>query len=566
MFFYRLEFFNYHEDNNKNSRGDCTKLYSFNPLIIVILLLLLLSACKLKTECRKYSYWRDEQTIINCLPIYMNYLQKHEEKTEIAESGNPDTESSDTSAMTSNSTLQNAVDEFPIPYFSLKDLDCDNVYELFVKEMVNEDYARWHIYTLGENGKLEPLRMEDGREAIFDERNDSEGGFDFFSVHSLSCKKTDENDDVLCTQRNSLIIREEYDSLVEDCQNGFYQFKNTAEGRKYPYKKECWFIKGHCEPIEIIHNEVDDQMPEEDFVIDFNDEALEANIRRVTGITTGDIKYGDVSSITSLTVVTDVSGKKIRNISDLRYFTNLESLVLDFQEIRDISALNGLLRLKHLSLLNNDIRDITPLRELDLETLELDNNKIKNIRALSGMKTLKTLHLANNRISDISVLHDLKMLRSISLYGNRVRDLSPLRGLINLSYLDIGNNGLRDISALENLQELSGLDICENRIQDISAIKKLTMLSRLNASDNRISDINALSGLTELYSLRMKNNRISDIEPLRSMWRLDNLDLSNNRVSDVDVLNNLELLSQVDLSGNPIIDLGSIENTLKEGK
>ncbi|HEY3390534.1 MAG TPA: leucine-rich repeat domain-containing protein, partial [Prolixibacteraceae bacterium] len=69
----------------------------------------------------------------------------------------------------------------------------------------------------------------------------------------------------------------------------------------------------------------------------------------------------------------------------------------------------------------NSITDISPLFGLTaIEELNLSDNKIGYIDALSNLLKLKTIDLSNNQIDDISPLFDLPKLESCDISGNKV--------------------------------------------------------------------------------------------------------------------------------------------------
>ena len=95
----------------------------------------------------------------------------------------------------------------------------------------------------------------------------------------------------------------------------------------------------------------------EDHVMDWQDANLEAAIRKITGIQTGDIMLSDVWEITEL----DLYGQDISNIDALSGLRNLQELDLGSNDISDISALSGLTNLTYLWLNNNNISDYSPV-------------------------------------------------------------------------------------------------------------------------------------------------------------------------------------------------------------
>ena len=472
---------------------------------------------------RDMEYREEEQLIINAKDMYEEFMQEHEEYNR----------------------------------FGLANINDDLIIDLIAQEDIDETRTKWHIYKLTYHG-VTPFEFEDGSEAVFDNKDPEEGSCNFYVCnhghlhneiyggewkHSddvyevkdgkivLSLSRREGGEDGIATyvQRRTdgvqeqsdaqekpgvqeqfgtqeqlavqeqPITKEQYQSLTADCKSNLWTFKNNDEGRAKS-KEDHYFMLASYRPIETVEVDSDDAAVEQvdpDLVIDWKDEVVEANIRRFTGITEGDIKYSDVCDLTRL-VLLDEDGRKVRDISALKYLKNLEILHMDWQEIEDISVLAGLTRLESLSLRDNKVKDISPLQGLKkMELLDLSNNEIEDISVLANMKRLSGLYLSNNRISDITVLHELKKLAGLDLYGNKVSDLGPLRGLMKLSTLDVARNELEneDLQAIENLTGLHGLYLGFNRIQDVSA----------------------LTGLCELRTLDLRGDPIADYGPVQKM-------------------------------------------------
>ena len=472
---------------------------------------------------RDMEYREEEQLIINAKDMYEEFMQEHEEYNR----------------------------------FGLANINDDLIIDLIAQEDIDETRTKWHIYKLTYHG-VTPFEFEDGSEAVFDNKDPEEGSYNFYvcnhgHLHNiiyggewkhgedvyevkdgkivLSLSRREGGEDGIATyvQRRTdgvqeqsdaqekpgvqeqfgtqeqlavqeqPITKEQYQSLTADCKSNLWTFKNNDEGRAKS-KEDHYFMLASYRPIETVEVDSDDAEIEQvdpDLVIDWKDEVVEANIRRFTGITEGDIKYRDVCDLTRL-VLLDEDGRKVRDISALKYLKNLEILHMDWQEIEDISVLAGLTRLESLSLRDNKVKDISPLQGLKkMELLDLSNNEIEDISVLANMKRLSGLYLSNNQISDITVLHELKKLAGLDLYGNKVSDLGPLRGLMKLSTLDVARNELEneDLQAIENLTGLHGLYLGFNRIQDVSA----------------------LTGLCELRTLDLRGDPIADYGPVQKM-------------------------------------------------
>ena len=341
------------------------------------------------------------------------------------------------------------------------------------------------------------------------------------------------------------------------------------------------FGTGHA-----VQNGVTAEQGYTDYAIDWKDAALEAKMRKITGIRFRKIKYSDVKDLTELdlsndydaddnAMIRDISAlsnltslagldlkhNQISDFSPLSSLTNLKSLRLFDNQISDISSLSNLTNLTSLDLVDNQISDISPLSSLtNLTSLDLDFNQISDISPLSSLTNLTDLDLQFNQISDISLLSEMNNLESLSLRSNQISDFSPLSSLTNLTNLDLAVNQISDISLLSNLTNLTYLHLDINQISDISPLSSLTNLTSLDLGSNQISDISPLSSLTNLSNLSLISNQISDISPLSSLTNLKWLFLRSNQISDISPLSGLSKLNELDLGGNPISDYSPIED------
>ena len=298
--------------------------------------------------------------------------------------------------------------------------------------------------------------------------------------------------------------------------------------------RSLWISKNRIAdfaPIEaLISNlEVYVNKPQRIVIVRIPDPRLRAAIEEALGKTRGaTINKADMQTLTTLT-----GTQGIENIVGLEFATNLKLLDLDDNQILDISALSGLTNLITLFLGDNQISDISALSDLtNLASLSLSNNQISDISLLSGLTNLSALYLDDNQISDISALSDLTNLASLSLSNNQISDISALSDLTNLTEVSLSNNQISDISALSDLTNLSALWLDDNQISDISALSGLTNLITLFLHNNNISDVSSLSGLSSLRWLYLDNNQISDISLLSGLTNLIGLRLPYNRIVD----------------------------------
>ncbi len=204
--------------------------------------------------------------------------------------------------------------------------------------------------------------------------------------------------------------------------------------------------------------------PQQDDVIAFDDEALEAYVRAAIGKPNGDITRADAEAVTELELSqmgVEKDQPYIHNLSALQYFTNLTYLGLGYavQNEQDPTA----------------PVDISPLAGLSkLTSLQMGGVVVDDLSAVSGMQNLISLTVFN---------------------GDQALDLTPLAGLTHLQALTLRNNKITDVSPLAALKSLTYLDLEGNDISDVSPLAGLTGLNRLFLSGNPVSDYEPLASV-----------------------------------------------------------------------
>ena len=322
-----------------------------------------------------------------------------------------------------------------------------------------------------------------------------------------------------------------------------------------------------------------------DHVMEWNDDALEAKMREITGIKKKDIYLSDVWTLKRLNLYTSKDEPDIKNISALGELTNLEDLNISSNEISDISVLASLRNLTSLDISNNNIMDVSPLTSpslsgltrlnisnnnisdvfalyslTNLEYLRMGSNQITDIQPIGSLTNLKNLSMEKNPISDISALASLTNLTNIYAYDCSISDISSLRGLSNLEGLHLSRNQITDGQSLSGLTRLTILDLGGNQITDISFLANLILMRSLDLDNNEISDISYLSNLTALESLSLSDNAVSDLSPLSGLTALDHLYLGHNQITDISPVCSLPNLEYLSIYGNDISDRSPLDN------
>jgi len=203
-------------------------------------------------------------------------------------------------------------------------------------------------------------------------------------------------------------------------------------------------------------------------IIKFTDIHLEEGIRAAMNKSTGDITASDAKMVTVL----DLSNKDwdamnaknggIKDISGLKYFTNLTELHLDYNDIQDLSPLSTLTQLSILSFSAVRVEDLSPLESLtNMVTLVFNwsyapdqgHYGYENIDFIAGMKKLEVFEACNAGLKDITVLGKLPKLKSVHIFDNQITDISPLAKL-DLKEFSLANNPITDYSSITPIREV----------------------------------------------------------------------------------------------------------------
>jgi Leucine-rich repeat (LRR) protein len=230
-------------------------------------------------------------------------------------------------------------------------------------------------------------------------------------------------------------------------------------------------------------------------VISISDPVLERQIRSRIRKGSGEIYLSDIQDLTSLNL-SRVEG--IRDYSSLADFPSLRELVVKECGLTDAGLFKDLKQINNLNLGYNNITDLSPLEGMsNIVSLYVNHNKIKDISPLLTMENLQNLYLGENLGIDISPLRNMTQLKGLTAGGcllddNDIKALAPLTGL---KWLHIQDNQISDISPLKNMTGLTNLSLHNNRIKDITPLKNMTQLIELHLEVNRIADFSPIDGL-----------------------------------------------------------------------
>ena len=233
----------------------------------------------------------------------------------------------------------------------------------------------------------------------------------------------------------------------------------------------------------------------------------------------------------------DLSNRDIRDISVLRYCSNLRSLNLSGDPVEDLTVLQSLHSLISLNLSGTGRTDgdLDFLKTLQrLAYLNVDGNEALSDEALTAL---------DQALPNCQVVHKV-IVYTLELGGESLQT--------DLTALDLRGRGLQDLTGLEKFSELQSLWLDDNAIADLSPLAELGALTELTLSANALTEIGPLAGHRTLRRLDLSRNLIQDITALRGLVWLEELSLAQDPIRDLEVLTTCVRLRELDLSGCPL--------------
>lgn len=339
-------------------------------------------------------------------------------------------------------------------------------------------------------------------------------------------------------------------------------------------------------------------------VMEFADPAIEAEVRRILNVPDDTLLHNnDLWIIKEFTVPAEAT-----NYADIKHMAFLESLTIEngvsdqitylsslanLQTLKisnvsvsqdELKIIAGLPLLKNLTLESCGLTGIAPLAEAnELETLDLNNNTIRAIDAISGMQKLQELNLQHNAVNDITPLASASALKILDISYNAITTISPLSTLSGLTWLDAGTNSITDLGQLGDLVGLTYLSVKSNKLTSVTEIAECNALTELDISSNQLTDITSLNTLVnmmyfdfsynqvtklptfpkdcELVIITGSNNLLSSLEPLSGLKKLNNVNMDYNaEISSVKALAECPMLIEVNVYATKVTDVTALTN------
>jgi hypothetical protein len=189
--------------------------------------------------------------------------------------------------------------------------------------------------------------------------------------------------------------------------------------------------------------------------IDFgDDQALEAEVRRKLGKTTGAVTPADLAQIKSINLASTPTHQIDPCIFPM--FTSLKDLFLG----------------------PGDYDDLTPVQKLgNLDSLRASLSQVSDLHPIEGLKRLDRLDISHTLVTDDS--------------------LKPVGSLVNLTELMLDEDNVSDLTPVANLKKLERLSIKKTAVKNLAPLSELRSLKFLYIADTPVSDITPVSALIQ---------------------------------------------------------------------
>ncbi|MBD2157358.1 COR domain-containing protein [Leptolyngbya sp. FACHB-16] len=234
----------------------------------------------------------------------------------------------------------------------------------------------------------------------------------------------------------------------------------------------------------------------------------------------------------------DLSGLGLTEVPEaIASLTQLQSLNLSNNELTELKAIVSLTQLQELNLSNNELTELpeaiasfTQLQELYL----IDNQLTELPEAIVSLTQLQLLELSDNQFVELpNVIASLTQLKTLVLNANNLTSLPEwICILIQLKHLAVGGNKLSSLpNSLKELTEIERLYIWGNQFKVVpKEFSYLSKLKILNLSSLELIKVpEQVEELAELKVLLLNENYIVDLPIfLHQLKHLNEVKLDNN--------------------------------------
>ena len=278
---------------------------------------------------------------------------------------------------------------------------------------------------------------------------------------------------------------------------------------------------------------------------------------KIEGVVTAKVAERNLKYHITVPLIINVDRDAISSIDEL----NLQHTDSSSDtKIKDLTGLENFGNLQTLYLQNNDVSTIEQFyacESLRILNLASNSNINNNNKSIVNLRNLETLNLSNTGLTNIDFLNELYEtgyceLVVLDISDNpKLNNIEGIEKITTLQSLGLSNTNLDDnkTSKLNVLTNLTTLNINGNQIKNIDIVSNLKLLKYFYFNNNKIESLEPLKGKT-FYELEFTGNNIKNISALSSHRTINNLKMDNNQIEDVSVLSRISMSNEQNLSVN----------------
>merc|ERR1719326_1802109 len=219
------------------------------------------------------------------------------------------------------------------------------------------------------------------------------------------------------------------------------------------------------------------------------------------------------------------------------------------------------------------LTEIPPLALPSLAVLNLDDNRIGEIKNLEKCLQLEELKVSTNELVSFGCAPKLKHLKRLYVARNHIANVSGIETLTELDTLDLSQNGITSIQVgmlpsclgdlilegnnLSSGSFLYGKRSARARADHSEVLCGVPNLATLLLGGNEFRDMSTFPPVPSLLDLDLKNNKVESLRDIDDkVPNLEVLDVSGNYLKTLDQLSALDMLmalSDLTLESNPVV-------------
>ena len=261
----------------------------------------------------------------------------------------------------------------------------------------------------------------------------------------------------------------------------------------------------------------------DDTVCDFKNAVFENAAREYTGKESGDITVGELKGITELYICgneysmheptagvgsvsqsdksaayTDWQGNEktvsrgsVNDLSDLRYFTGLKTLWLQYQSLSSLETMPA----------------------CSITSLNIDGSRVAALDGVGNLPELRKISANYNPLGSLGDLNKCQKLTHASFIGASCTDFSVFKPLVNIQSVAFSNCSLSDIKQVLDMSSLRSVKLYDCNLSGgfFKSFDRERAITELELVSCTVDTTNVLEDFTGLTMLRLTGTRgVSD--------------------------------------------------------